>query len=184
MAKWFSYVYINISVLFQIIFPYRLLQNIGYGSLCYVVGPCLVMGSRSLLQGMFTSSRDLCNPGIEPGSPALQVDSLPSEPPGKSYIRDFSEWRVFAEERRDTSLSAFGLITDTSKWLFPFQKVRVSILLGGSHASPAVWGKASGGTAALRSVHGIGLGNLCRLYCVYENASRVVLRMGDRTCQN
>ena len=28
-------------------------------------------------------SRDLPNPGIEPGSPALQVDALPSEPPGK-----------------------------------------------------------------------------------------------------
>ena len=29
------------------------------------------------------SSRDLPNPGIEPSSPALQADSLPSEPPGK-----------------------------------------------------------------------------------------------------
>ena len=29
------------------------------------------------------SSRDLPNPGIEPRSPALQVDSLLSEPPGK-----------------------------------------------------------------------------------------------------
>ena len=28
---------------------------------------------------------DLPNPGIEPGSPALQADVLPSEPPGKSY---------------------------------------------------------------------------------------------------
>ena len=28
-------------------------------------------------------SRDLPNPGIEPGYPALQADSLPSEPPGK-----------------------------------------------------------------------------------------------------
>ena len=26
---------------------------------------------------------DLPNPGIEPGSPRLQVDSSPSEPPGK-----------------------------------------------------------------------------------------------------
>ena len=26
---------------------------------------------------------DLPNPGIRPGSPTLQVDSLPSEPPGK-----------------------------------------------------------------------------------------------------
>ena len=29
------------------------------------------------------SSRDLPNPGIQPRSPALQTDSLPSEPPGK-----------------------------------------------------------------------------------------------------
>ena len=26
---------------------------------------------------------DLPDPGIEPGSPALQADSLPAEPPGK-----------------------------------------------------------------------------------------------------
>ena len=31
----------------------------------------------------FPSPGDLPNPGIEPGSPALQVDTLPSEPPGK-----------------------------------------------------------------------------------------------------
>ena len=30
----------------------------------------------------FPSSGDLPNPRIEPGSPALQADSLPSEPPG------------------------------------------------------------------------------------------------------
>ena len=29
------------------------------------------------------SSRGLPNPGIEPGSPTLQADSLPAEPPGK-----------------------------------------------------------------------------------------------------
>ena len=31
----------------------------------------------------FPSSGDRPNPGIEPESPALQADSLPSEPPGK-----------------------------------------------------------------------------------------------------
>ena len=31
----------------------------------------------------FLSPGDLTNPGTEPGSPALQADSLPSEPPGK-----------------------------------------------------------------------------------------------------
>ena len=30
-----------------------------------------------------SSPRDLPNSGIEPGFPALQADSLPSEPPGK-----------------------------------------------------------------------------------------------------
>ena len=31
----------------------------------------------------FPSPADLPDPGIEPGSPALQTDVLPSEPPGK-----------------------------------------------------------------------------------------------------
>ena len=31
----------------------------------------------------FPSPEDLHYPGIEPSSPALQADSLPSEPPGK-----------------------------------------------------------------------------------------------------
>ena len=31
----------------------------------------------------FPSPRDLPDPGIEPRSPVLQADSLPSEPPGK-----------------------------------------------------------------------------------------------------
>ena len=29
---------------------------------------------------------DLPNPGIKPGSPSLQVESLPSEPPGKPQL--------------------------------------------------------------------------------------------------
>ena len=37
----------------------------------------------------FPSPGDLPNPGIEPGSPTLQADILPSEPPGKQkdYIK-------------------------------------------------------------------------------------------------
>ena len=33
----------------------------------------------------FPSPGDLPNPGIESGSPALQADALPSEPPGKTH---------------------------------------------------------------------------------------------------
>ena len=34
----------------------------------------------------FPSPGDLPDPGIEPGSPALQADSLSSEPPGKPWV--------------------------------------------------------------------------------------------------
>ena len=34
----------------------------------------------------FPSPGDLPDPGIEPGAPALEADTLPSEPPGKSSI--------------------------------------------------------------------------------------------------
>ena len=35
---------------------------------------------------LFPSPGDLPNPGIEPGSPASQADSLPPEPPGKPIL--------------------------------------------------------------------------------------------------
>ena len=38
----------------------------------------------------FTSPGDLPNPGIEPRSPTLQVDSLPIEPPGKPECQESS----------------------------------------------------------------------------------------------
>ena len=34
----------------------------------------------------FPSPGDLPSPGMEPGSPALQADSLPSEPPGVALV--------------------------------------------------------------------------------------------------
>ena len=45
------------------------------------------------LEGLpFPSPGDFPEPGIEPGSPALQADALPSEPPGKLiYIQNLPE---------------------------------------------------------------------------------------------
>ena len=43
----------------------------------------------------FPSPGDLPNPGIKPGSPALQTDALPSEPPGKSCNENALLQRVF-----------------------------------------------------------------------------------------
>ena len=36
----------------------------------------------------FPSPGDLPDPGIEPGSPAFQADTLTSEPPGKPLLQD------------------------------------------------------------------------------------------------
>ena len=41
----------------------------------------------------FPSPGDLPDPGIEPGSPALQVDALTSEPPGKPNGIYVGRWR-------------------------------------------------------------------------------------------
>ena len=42
-----------------------------------------ILQARILELVPFPSPRDLPDPGIEPRSPALQADALPSEPPGK-----------------------------------------------------------------------------------------------------
>ena len=35
-----SVIHIHVSILFQILFPIKLLKNIEQSSLCYTVGPC------------------------------------------------------------------------------------------------------------------------------------------------
>ena len=45
-----------------------------------------ILQARILEWVAFPSPGDLPNPGIEPRSPTLQVDSLPAEPPGKPAL--------------------------------------------------------------------------------------------------
>ena len=42
IAKWFHYmcVCVCVCIIFQILFPFSLLQNTEYSSMCYTVGPC------------------------------------------------------------------------------------------------------------------------------------------------
>ena len=54
-----------------------------------------ILQARILEWAAIFFSRDLPNPGIEPGSPALQADSLPSEPPGKSTGKETPIQRQF-----------------------------------------------------------------------------------------
>ena len=55
-----------------------------HGLLARQAPPSMEFSSQEYWSGLpFPSPRDLPDPGIEPGFPALQVDSLPPEPPGK-----------------------------------------------------------------------------------------------------
>ena len=50
----------------------------------YQAPPCMEFSRQEYWSGLpYPSPGDLPNPGIEPGSPALQADALTSEPPGK-----------------------------------------------------------------------------------------------------
>ena len=58
---------------------------------------------------LFPSPGDLCNPGIEPRSPALQVDPLPTEPHGKP---------------KNTGVESLSLL----QWIFPTQESNRGLL--------------------------------------------------------
>jgi len=63
-----------------------------------------------MLEGVaMPSPRGLLNPGIEPRSPALQADSLPDEPPGKS---------------KNTGVGSLSLL----QGIFPTQKLNRGLL--------------------------------------------------------
>ena len=58
-------------------------------TVAYQAPPSMGFSRQEYWSGVpFSSPGDLPNPGIEPGSPALPADALPSEPPGKPQIRE------------------------------------------------------------------------------------------------
>ena len=54
----------------------------------------------------FSSPGDLPNPGIKPGSPALQADALPSEPPGKPHEAEVDVFLEFSYFPNDPQMLA------------------------------------------------------------------------------
>ena len=53
-------------------------------TVAYQAPPSMGFSRQECWSGLpFPSPGDLPNPGIEPRSPALEADALPSEPPGK-----------------------------------------------------------------------------------------------------
>ena len=61
-------------------------------TVAYQAPPSMGFSRQEYWSGLpFPSPGDLPNPGIEPGSLALQTDALPSEPPGKPVRKANSE---------------------------------------------------------------------------------------------
>ena len=72
-------------VVVQSVSPVRLFAT--PWTVAYQAPPSMGFSRQEYWSGLpFSSSGDLPNPGIEPGSPALQTGALPSEPPGKHLI--------------------------------------------------------------------------------------------------
>ena len=55
-------------------------------TVAYKAPPSMGFFRQEYWSGLPFPSPDLPNPGIEPGSPTLQADALPSKPPGKSSL--------------------------------------------------------------------------------------------------
>ena len=109
MCVWFSYTYTHILSLqlFSIISYYKMLLAIAPCAASDSLWPCGLQPPRPLCPRGFSRQAywsglsrpppgDLPNPGVEPKSPTIQVDSLPTEPPGKPKIL---EWAAYPFSR-------------------------------------------------------------------------------------
>ena len=70
----------------------KLLSHVGLfaapWTVAYQAPPSIRFSRQEYWSGLpFPSLWNLPDPGIEPGSAALQADALPSEPPGKSIVK-------------------------------------------------------------------------------------------------
>ena len=60
----------------------------------------------------FPSPGDLSNPGIKLGSPTLQADALPSEPPGKPYTPKELIWKEKKKSKKNQGLHSITVKKD------------------------------------------------------------------------
>ena len=94
-------------------------------TVAYQAPPSLGFSRQEYWSGLpFPSPGDLPNPGIEPGSPVLQADTLPSEPPGKSGLNVCLGISNFLEEISSLSHSVaflyfFSLIAEEGFLISP-----------------------------------------------------------------
>ena len=62
-------------------------------------------GKNAGVGSLFLTQRELPDPGIQPGSSALHVDSLPAELPGKYHARSLEGYCTWARKRVEHDLT-------------------------------------------------------------------------------
>ena len=81
-----SVIHIHVSILFQILFPVRLLQNVEQSSLCYTVGPCWLSNTEA-----FSCGRDWLFCMTLPPCPTLPIPLLQGR--GRTRTSGWKLWR-------------------------------------------------------------------------------------------
>ena len=121
---WDSCLTIAITLLLVVVVDYNndyfsiLKVKVNWKSLSHVwffVAPWIVHGilqARILEWVAFLSPGDLPNPGIEPGSPALQANSLPAEPQGKPKNAEWVAYPFTSVSSRPRNWTRVSCIAD------------------------------------------------------------------------
>ena len=77
----------------------RVLLFVTPWTVAYQAPPSMGFSRQECWSGLpFPSPGDLPDPGIEPGSPTLQADALPSEPRGKPFL--YVHWGLFFRDSK------------------------------------------------------------------------------------
>ena len=103
MSPWLSHISAHIkSVVLTALFSEKKVKSLSHVQLfaipwtvAYQAPSSMEFSRQEYWSGLpFPSPGDLPDPGIEPGSPALQADTLPSEAPGKPFFpeKSLKEW--------------------------------------------------------------------------------------------
>ena len=83
-------------------------------TVAYNAPPSIGFSRQEYWSGLpFPSPEDLPNLGIEPGSPALQADALPSEPPGKSPKHKYQLLFDCNVIQQEISCQQIGILNDS-----------------------------------------------------------------------
>ena len=101
-----SFIHIHVSILFQILFPFRLLHNVEQSSRCYIVGPCWL----STLKQVSWPHCAACGilvpwPGWNPWPLQLKRGILTTGPPGKSLAIHFKYSNVYMSVSNSLTIS-------------------------------------------------------------------------------